>query len=70
MNKQQMPIEVIPEGFYCFQILKMSTENQTVNVKICPYLVLDEINNIKKCSFLDNIEIFDIKECQIKLGVI
>ncbi|HBG49458.1 MAG TPA: hypothetical protein DDW90_08165 [Cyanobacteria bacterium UBA9971] len=67
---QQMPVELIPEGFYCYQIIKCQFENKTAVVKICPYIVLDKENNIKKCRFLDNIEILDIKECQINLGVV
>ena len=68
--KKQMPVDVIPEGFKCFQILgsiKMRTKE--LNVKICPYLKFDDDEKGKHCEFLDGVEIFNTKECQINLGV-
>ena len=70
MGNKQLPIEVIPMGFYCYQILKVSQENQTVDIKICPYLMIDTELNTKKCCFLEDMEIVDFKECQINMGVV
>ncbi len=67
--KTQFPVEIIPEGFYCYQIIKMSAVEENIIIKLCPYLVLDEENQIKYCKLLNNVEIGDFKECQIKLGV-